>query len=472
MKVLGLTQTGDGRWKWVRRVPEDLQERWGKKRLEKRLGRDETEAIKETSRLNAHFERQVKHLRGNLGEAPEDVIQAALGNLAEMGLSPGDWANAPRDSDLDNALHTYFDQHFKDEYSYDHDGNPVGMESRLDAVKAAEYRLLCGAIEEPEPSVLTLSAAKEFYEEQKGKQSLGSEKQRALAVRRVIEFLGDRPLDTYTRADVRAFVRHLADTPSRTGKTLTRKTIGKYVDHVARIFEKAKIELEPDRLGNNPWRKPDIPKSAAQSGRRVPLSDDEIIDVQMACREADDDRRWIIAMISDTGARLMEIVALRVEDVLLEHSTPHIRVLPYEARGLKTEASEKLVPLVGAALWGAKRALEQEGLEECLFPRYVRPGRDQQSASNSASGALNKWMQKRIGAEPAEGKTLHSFRHSMRVRLERVGASETQMGHICGWERERTIAQRYGDMNQLLPELHELMSQLALERPQGLTERP
>ena len=39
--------------------------------------------------------------------------------------------------------------------------------------------------------------------------------------------------------------------------------------------------------------------------------------------EIDDDNRWLIAMIADTGMRLSEAVGLLVDDIKLDATTPH-----------------------------------------------------------------------------------------------------------------------------------------------------
>ena len=70
--------------------------------------------------------------------------------------------------------------------------------------------------------------------------------------------------------------------------------------------------------------------------------------------ELDDDLRWLIALLSDTGMRLGEAVGLLKSDIILDTETPHLNLIPHSWRRLKTSGSERKIPLVGASLWSAK----------------------------------------------------------------------------------------------------------------------
>ena len=56
----------------------------------------------------------------------------------------------------------------------------------------------------------------------------------------------------------------------------------------------------------------------------------------------DDDMRWLVALLSDTGMRLGEAVGLSVEDVHLNDETPYINITPHPWRRLKTKGREKM----------------------------------------------------------------------------------------------------------------------------------
>ena len=101
----------------------------------------------------------------------------------------------------------------------------------------------------------------------------------------------------------------------------------------------------------------------------------------------DDEKRWLIALISDTGMRLAEAAGLHRNDIELDSEIPYLRIRKHQWRGLKTASSERDVPLVGASLWAAQQLVEQGS--QFAFPAYTNV---KKCSANSASGALNKWL--------------------------------------------------------------------------------
>ena len=78
------------------------------------------------------------------------------------------------------------------------------------------------------------------------------------------------------------------------------------------------------------------------------------------CFELDDDVRWLVALISDTGMRLAEAAGLLASDIHLDADVPHIALRKTPWRSLKTEVSATS-RLVGMSLWAAG-AVEPAGL--------------------------------------------------------------------------------------------------------------
>ena len=169
---------------------------------------------------------------------------------------------------------------------------------------------------------------------------------------------------------------------------------------------------------------------------RVPLDDKEIRILQKAAMEVDDEPRWLLALISDTGMRLSEAAGLAVEDIFLDAEIPYVHVRPHPWRSLKTASSERKVPLVGVSLWAARRAVEASG-EAYAFPSICD---GQRTKGNSTSATLNKWMKGRV---PGVGKVVHSLRHSMRDRLRAVECPSEVIDQIGGWTLSG-VGQAYG----------------------------
>ena len=171
------------------------------------------------------------------------------------------------------------------------------------------------------------------------------------------------------------------------------------------------------------------------SKQRVPVPAAKLAQVRRQCRYQDDDLRWIVAAVADTGCRLSEIVGLHREDVVVDAEHPYLIIRPHPWRRLKTTASERKVPLIGSALWSMHRCLErQQG--PFLFPRYTNAN---QTNGNSASAALSKWLKGVVGEE----FTVHSFRHSLRDRLRAVECPVDIADQIGGWARSG-IGEGYG----------------------------
>ena len=151
--------------------------------------------------------------------------------------------------------------------------------------------------------------------------------------------------------------------------------------------------------------------------------------------ELDDDVRWLVALISDTGMRLAEAAGLLVSDIKLNADVPHIALRKHPWRSFKTRGSERDIPLAGMSLWVARRVVESQ--QDFAFPRYT----DSSGCNaNSASAAINKWLKPRV----ADRCVVHSFRHSLRDSLRRVECPLDMMPLAVGppraWARNMAAA--------------------------------
>jgi len=158
--------------------------------------------------------------------------------------------------------------------------------------------------------------------------------------------------------------------------------------------------------------------------------------IQDRCQSTDDEMRWLVAMISDTGMRLAEAAGLSRADVHLDKAIPYVNIRPHPWRRLKTLGSQRKVPLVGCSLWAAKQALAASS-SHYLFPKYCN---DRGCNSNSASAALNKWLKQLAGPE----YVIHSLRHSIRDRLRAAGCPSDMIDQIGGWSTSK-VGEGYGD---------------------------
>ena len=167
---------------------------------------------------------------------------------------------------------------------------------------------------------------------------------------------------------------------------------------------------------------------------RLPIPDDNLVAIQKECAELDDDVRWLVALITDTGMRLAEAAGLLVSDIKLDAAVPHVALRKHPWRSLKTKGSERDIPLVGMSLWAARRIFENQ--QDFAFPRYTDGSG---CNANSASAAINKWLKPRV----PDGCVVHSFRHSLRDRLRRVECPSDIADAIGGWATAG-VGQKYG----------------------------
>ena len=220
----------------------------------------------------------------------------------------------------------------------------------------------------------------------------------------VINLLGDRPIDEYSSSDASVLRDHLID------RGLTINTIKRMYSTIRSVINLTINEegIDCSNAFSNTYM-PDLD----DSNQRQPIGNEDIKTIQNDCRKIDDEKRWLIALISDTGMRLSESAGLSKDDLKVNESIPYVDIKPHPWRSLKTKSSIRKVPLVGASLWSARRILESDNNTPFAFPLYTN---EKKTNANSASAALNKWLRNRLG----EGNVIHGFRHSMRDRLRAI----------------------------------------------------
>ena len=241
------------------------------------------------------------------------------------------------------------------------------------------------------------------------------------AVRRscgyLIDCCGMKNLDEYVRSDATKFRDYLF------AKGLNGASVARIFGTVRAVINLALSEFGLSIV--NPFSNVYFDQSQGVK-KRIPVKPEDIEKVQQECYKADDEKRWLIALIADTGIRLGEGAGLLRSDFVEQDGILCVNIRPHPWRSLKTASSERLVPLVGSSKWAAERILAQSTESRFAFPNY---NDGQRTNANSASAALNKWLKSKIG----RGYTIHSFRHSMRDRLRAVECPSEVIDQIGGW---------------------------------------
>ena len=300
-----------------------------------------------------------------------------------------------------------------------------GMRLKNMNVPAGDKIKLDGAINDDTPKI---SDALDLYLRLKG---VGKDKVFFRTANRnikyVIKVLGNKSLKSYSSSDGGKFRDWLLD------NDMSMNTVKRVFSSVRSIINISISELGLDCT--NGFAKTYFPNDNSTEVRK-PLPLDIIKLVQKLCVEKDDEMRWILALVSDTGMRLGEGVGLLKSDINLDCEIPHIDLKPHPWRTLKTKSSQRCIPLIGASLWASKRILENNNDSIYAFPRYTSVDN---CNTNSASAALNKWLKEQL----TDDYVIHGFRHSMRDRLRAVECPSDIIDRIGGW-KTAGVGQSYG----------------------------
>ena len=280
----------------------------------------------------------------------------------------------------------------------------------------------------------SLSQAKDLYLRLKGVNKdktfrRGAERN----IQSVIDVLGDRPLDEYSSSDAAMYRDFLLK------KGLNTASVKRNFSTIRSIIN---LTIQEHGLEcRNAFSKVYLPE-LDDVKQRKPIPIEDIRQIQKDCVSYDDEARWLVSLISDTGMRLSEAAGLHIDDIKLDDEVPHIDLKPHPWRRLKTKGSQRQIPLVGASLWAAQRIKANTNNSPYAFPRYTSI---KGTNSNSASAALNKWLKPRV----PEGCVIHSFRHSLRDRLRAVQCPSDIIDQVGGWTTAG-VGQGYGEGYTLL----------------------
>ena len=141
----------------------------------------------------------------------------------------------------------------------------------------------------------------------------------------VTKLLGDRPISSYSSNEAAQFRDWCIE------KGMGMKTVKRVFSSIRAIVNLAIAEEGLDC--SNAFARTYFPDDDnAQS--RQPISIQDIRKVQSLCKDTDDEMRWLIALISDTGMRLGEAAGLLKEDKKVNEPIPHIDLKPHPWRSL------------------------------------------------------------------------------------------------------------------------------------------
>ncbi len=425
----------DGSLFYKRRTPTDLHPVLGNRPVVRSLKtRDPKVAAVMAQRLDREHEALWASLRSaSPGLTFEQTRDAARARLASLGLKPGEAKIRP--DGWWSILGSFEREHGHEFQEARHHEGDEGTDMFLTPVnREMERQFEQGA----SPRAVLLSDARNLYvasakPEQRENPRFIRDTDRAYLLLKAA--VGDLPVEFYTREHARQLRDKLTEGGAKTA------TVRRQLNPLVAIFSEA-IREHGLTIPNH-FKALKIVGEGTDVERRHVFTAGELRTIAAACRKVDDYKRHILAMQFDTGARLAEIVGLRVEDVVLDNPVPYVFIREHKEGGrtLKTSTSTRRVPLVGEALWGATRAVQEARkggrTGGWLFPGYAS---DDGIKAGSASATLNKWL----GNLTRGCGTTHSFRHVMKDRLRNADVPREVQDRILG-HSSGSIGESYGE---------------------------
>ena len=129
--------------------------------------------------------------------------------------------------------------------------------------------------------------------------------------------------------------------------------------------------------------------------------------------------RAVLWVMADTGMREIEIFGLNPEDIFLDQEIPYIWIREREGYELKTQHSERKIPLVGTALEGFR-----------LFPKGFKNLGNAETFSNT----VNKYLTEN-NLRPTRKHSAYSLRHTFKDRLRDIEAPEEIIDDLMGHKK-------------------------------------
>ena len=195
-----------------------------------------------------------------------------------------------------------------------------------------ELKLYSYVQDKPNESI-SLKGATSLYLNQKGKnRSVTFKRGVERAVEYVIETYGNKLIEQYKRIDANKLRDYL----------LQRGLVG---SSITRTFTTIRALLnyaykEQGLTISNPFSGVNYDRSYGVIERK-PIPQDSLRTIQERCRAIDDEPRWLVSLVSDTGMRLAEATGLLAEDLKVHDQIPHVCIRQYPWRRLKTKDSER-----------------------------------------------------------------------------------------------------------------------------------
>ncbi|MEE9380615.1 MAG: DUF6538 domain-containing protein [Hyphomonadaceae bacterium] len=261
------------------------------------------------------------------------------------------------------------------------------------------------------------------------------EKTKRTSVQNFTDFAGDIALEDITRELALKYQKHWAKRvkpKAADTKPLAPNTANRHIGNIRSLYADYFKHIG-DEERSNPFRNMHF---KARARTEVPPFSSEWVRKKVLAPGAT--RKWrpelqlIMLMLIETGCRPSEIINLRIEDFRMDQPVPYISIRARTDREVKTDRSERDIPLVGISLEAAKRAAPR------AFAHYYDRG--ELFSANMMKNFRNR------GLLESPTHKIYSFRHAFEKRMQEANID---YGLRCLLMGHRTTRPIYGDGGSL-----------------------
>jgi|GEM_PF-819708 len=424
---------------YQRRVPLPLVARFGKQVIKQKLDKKDGAFARQANNLAAWHDQLFASMIADSNIVLPANKRAAEGLLFTYGLKPGD--GQIKLTALQNGGPEYTDQpqliDFEVEYA-----------ERTERGKLTDTLMLARqALYKPLPVMCSELWDAYLKDEQRTAKWI---KKHKTYFDRFIQIVGDLPVEALSIETARTY------RDERERLKLKSETVQKEIKFIKAVLNKGMRELGIN--ARNPFDGVRANRLGKDSVKRETLNTEGLKEVIVVCKEKGDDLALILLLIAFTGARLGEIIGLRLQDIRLTGKVPSMHIKEYGQRTLKTSNSARelpLHPLVLPLLKQQCKAVTKQK-KKVLFPRYA-DGKSMPS-SDTASATLNKRLKSMITEKHI---TNHCFRHTLEDRMRNADVPKDRRDEFLGHSKQDT-GDNYGEGRALEFKKRDLLKAMPL----------
>jgi len=314
---------------------------------------------------------------------------------------------------------------------------------------APEQKAILGMT--PEPQFSLSDAFDRFWDYIKDEWSRVSHDQQRVkrniylkAIRNFEEAVGALPFQQVERSHAVQFRGWWVERVKAKG--LKPYTANREINSLRRMFG---VNYDIDGLSTtNPFSGVRLKETAEVA--RIPLETEQILALAKpgALPGLHSDFASLLRLLINTGMRPVEAIGLELDDVMLDHEVPHVHVRKNAVRGLKTDHSERLLPLVGVSLQAAEELVTTGGWGKRLGKNMY------------ATSIINRALRE-SGIVTDKRQSLYSLRHWFQDQLTKRDVVDRAQAQLMGHKFQRP---KYG-YGKDLAELRGIIVKFAIAAP-------